>query len=98
MNNPYKEIQLHCDNSYNQLYYLESILQLTKDVCQEKEFGAIYYNLPPKYKFILSEERNHYINMIDLALDKVANLKQINNGLENDLANYKSTPTIAADK
>ena len=86
MKDSYKGIQLHCDNSYNQLYYLESILQLTKDVCQEKEFASIYYNLPPKYKFILSAERNHYINMMNLALDRVDNLRQINNGLENDLA------------
>ncbi len=86
MKDSYKKIQLFCDNCFSQLYYLESILQLTKDVCQEKEFSSIYYNLPPKYKFVLSAERNHYINMLSLALDRVANIKQINNGLEDDLA------------
>ena len=59
---------------------------LTKEVCQEKEFSSMYYNLPPKDKFTLSAERNHYINMLTLALDRVSNLKQINCGIENYLA------------
>jgi len=83
----YKRVQLSCDNCFNELYSLESILTFTKEVCQEKEFSAIYYDLPQKDKFILSEERNHYINMLNLALDRVSDLKKINSGLECELIN-----------
>ena len=82
----YEKVQLSCDNSFNQLYSLESILQFTIEVCQEKEFAAIYYNLPPKDKFSLSRERNHYINMLNLALERVSDLKEINCRLESSIA------------
>ena len=85
MKNSYRKIQLSCDNCFNQLYSLESILRFTKDVCQEKEFSSIYYNLPQKDIHVLSEERNHYINMLDLALDRVSDLKEINYNMENEL-------------
>ena len=85
MNNSYKKVLSSCDDCFTKLYSLESILQVTKDVCQEKEFSSIYYNLPPKYKFTLSEERNHYINMLSLALDRVSDLKKINFSIENVL-------------
>ena len=87
MNSSYKMVQLSCDNLFNQLYSLESILRITKEICQEREFSATYYNLPQKDKFTLSEERNHYINMLELALARVSNIKEINSGLENELIN-----------
>ena len=36
-------------------------------------------------KFILSEERNNYINMMNLALDKLTRLKEINLAIENKI-------------
>lgn len=86
MKNSYRKIQLSCDNCFNQLYSLESILEFTREVCREKEFSSVYYNLPQKDKFTLSEERNHYINMLTLALDRVADIKQINYCIENTLS------------
>lgn len=76
------KLMLYCEDCYDQLNYLESIIKMTKNVCQEHEFSAIYYDLPNKYKFILSEERNHYINMLTIALDKINKLKEINDGIE----------------
>lgn len=86
MNDSCKRVMLSCDNLFNQLYSLESILQVTKEVCQEREFSSVYYNLPQNYKYTLSEERNHYINMLELALARVSDLKKINNGLENEIS------------
>lgn len=98
MVNSCNKVQLSCDNLFDQLYYLESILSFTKDACLEKEFTSNYYNLSQKDKFILSAERNNYINMINLALDRVSNIKSINKNLEQELReNYISTPTMAAD-
>ena len=82
----YKRALMSCDNCFSELYSLESILRFTKEVCQEKEFSSVYYNLSQKDKFVLSEERNHYINMLTLALDRVSDLKQINCCIENELS------------
>lgn len=80
-----EKVYLCCENSFSKLYFLESLIKTTKDVCLEREFSSKYYNLPNKDKFILSEERNHYINMLTMALDKVAELKEINNEIENEI-------------
>ncbi len=86
MNTLTEKVQLSCDSLFNQLYSLESILQFTKNVCQEKEFSSTYYNLKHREKVVLSEERNHYINMLDLALDRVSCIKEINVVLENEIS------------
>lgn len=86
MKDSYRKVLLSCDNLFNQLYSLESILQVTKEVCQEREFSATYYNLQQKEKFTLSKERNHYINMLELALARVSDLKEINYGLETEIS------------
>lgn len=98
MKNPTKFVQNCCDNSFEQIYSLESIIKLTKNACLEKEFNASYYELPQKYKTILSEERNLYINMLNIAQDKVEALKRINDQLETNVIDYISMPTMAADK
>ena len=85
MNKFDKKVQFCCENSFDLLYHLESIIKLTKSVCLEKEFNSSYYNLPNKYRHTLSEERNHYINMLSLAQDKIDCLKEINQTLENEL-------------
>jgi len=87
MSNLYEKVQLSCDNLFNQLYSLESILKFTKAACQEKEFSSIYYNLQQKDIRVLSEERNHYINMLNLALDRVSDSIEINYNIENELIN-----------
>lgn len=85
MKQPDNRVQLCCDNCFDELFCLESIIKLTKNACLEKEISSNYYNLPIKYKFTLSEERNNYINMMNVALDKVNNLKKINNALEQEI-------------
>ena len=96
MNNA--NILVHCERLYDELFTLESIIKLTKDVCLKKEFTAIYYELTENNKIALSEERNHYINLLSIALDKVEKLKTLNLTLENEASYYSKTPTIAADK
>lgn len=87
MKNSYKKVQLSCDDCFNQLYYLESILTLTKESFLEKEFSANYYDLPQKYKLVLSAERNNCINMLTLALDRVSNIKKISTIIEREIVN-----------
>lgn len=80
-----QKVQLCCEDSINQLLCLESIIKTTKDSCLERESSAKYYNLPQKDKYTLSEERNHYINMLNIALDKVNDVIELNTKIENDL-------------
>lgn len=86
MNDLGNRINLSCDDLFNQLYSLESVLQFTRSVCQEKEFSSTYYDLSQKYKYFLSEERNHYINMLNIALDRVSEIKEINVDLEREIS------------
>ena len=67
---------------FNEQSALESVLKLTKDSCFEQEICANYYNLDKLMQLRLSEERNHYLNLLTIALDKVSLLKKINNDLE----------------
>ena len=86
------------EDSFTELYYLESLIKLTKEACLEREISANYYNLSDIDKLNLSEERNHYINMLTMALDKVSNIKAISLDMEKCIPYYSNIPTIAADK
>ena len=77
---------------------LESILSVTKYVCQGHEFLSEYYNLQDKGRLFLSEERNQYITMLSLALDKISRLRKINDKTEGMIFSYNKIPTIAAER
>lgn len=77
------------ENTFDILCSLETIIKVTQDICLDKEISAIYYNLSSKEQFILSEERNNYINMMNLALDKLTSLKEINLTIEKQLSQLK---------
>lgn len=74
----------YCQVCYDNLSCLESIIKMTKDVCLEHESSSVYYDLKAKDKFRLSEERNHYINMMTMALDRVSVLKNLNDDIEGE--------------
>lgn len=76
------ELLSYLEDTFNEIYVLRSIIKITRDVCQEKEFNSLYYNLSQENLKSLSEERNHYINMLTMALDKVAKLESINESIE----------------
>ena len=74
---------------YELLSSLESIVKLTLSYCQDKELQSVYYNLLDDEKFILSNERNHYINMLSLSLERITELKNLNNFLEENFFRLK---------
>ncbi len=79
------------EDSFNELFALETIIILTKEACSDREFNAVYYDLSSDSKTTLSEERNHYINMLTIALDKIYNIKETLTIAENkayDLQQY----------
>lgn len=71
-----EKIILSIENTFSELFALESVIKLTKEACLEREFTSIYYELDKESKTALSEERNLYINMLTIALDKLSKLKQ----------------------
>ena len=79
-----------CENDlFNELSSLESILKLTKESCYEQELNGNYYCSIKSNRIKLSEERNHYLNLLTIALEKINTLKAINLNLEKELCSLK---------
>lgn len=74
---------------FEELSVLESVLKLTKNSCFEQEANSNYYSLVNSEKIKLSEERNHYLNLLAIALEKVQLLKLINKNIENEIYSLK---------
>ena len=83
---------------FDKISTLESLIKLTLNECKDKEIRANYYDIPFDNIINLSEERNNYINMLTVALEKIEQIKIISSNLEINSLDYKSTPTMAADK
>ena len=64
------------ESTIDELYVLESILKLMRESCQEKDFSLPNSNYSQEQKITLSEERNDYINMLNIALDKIDHIKK----------------------
>jgi hypothetical protein len=83
-----KEILLSKFNDLIELLMtVENIIKIIKESCFNKEMFATYYDLQNNTQKKLSEERNLYINMLNIAIEKIAILKKINNNIEKDLYN-----------
>ena len=54
--------------------------------CQDKEFKGQYYNLPQNLIYKLSEERNGYMTLINLALEKLYNIQKYQLNLEHSIS------------
>ena len=80
-----KSIMLSCDFAIERLFSIETIIKLTKEYCLAKEIKSIHCNLSLSDKKILSEERNQYITMLNLALEKLQELRNLNQELEEKL-------------
>lgn len=78
------ESKITFDNAFELIDSLKSVINFTKKVCEDKEILSKYYNLTSEDKLSLSEERNNYINMLSIALDKVKSLENINICLEEE--------------
>ena len=84
-----KSEQFDIEKFFDELFTLESLLKLSKK-------SYLFESLQGKSN-IADEDINNSINIINIALEKINNLKELNYLLEKENI-YKSTPTIAADK
>ena len=80
-----KSIMLSCNFAIDTLFSVETIIKLMLEYCLAREIKSIHYDLSSKDKKILSEERNHYITMLNIALEKLQELKELNQELEDKI-------------
>ena len=71
--------------TFGELYVLDTLINMTKESCQDREFSGQYYGIPAEMKAKLSAERNNYINMLTLFSEKVTNIMNINLRVEQEL-------------
>lgn len=75
-----------CEKIYDELYVLKSIIKTTLDSCTNKELQS----LNKLTQLQISEERNIYINMLNLAIEHVDMIENINDDFESYLNNALS--------
>ena len=80
--------QLHCNEVnlineiiINELCSVESLVETTLESCLRKECDAQYYQGEDTTSKI-SAERNTYINMLEIALEKIKNIQKLNGQIE----------------
>ncbi len=95
----HNELLNYNEQIFNELYKMDTLIKMTKNMCEEKEFSGQYYGVTDDNINKLSAERNDYINMLTIASDTVSFLLKLNLDLEKFMSiDYNNTPTIAADK
>ena len=72
-----KQVLLKYNVVFDVLFSLETIIKLTRQYCLDREVASKVNNT-----LALSEERNQYICMLSIALEKLEELKKFNLELE----------------
>ena len=70
---------------FNELYMADTIVNLTKNSCLDREFNGQYYGIPTEASAQLSAERNNYINMLTILSEKISNIMELNIAMENEI-------------
>lgn len=86
MENNRKSDLLKCNyKNFDELYVVNTLIQITKSSCTEREFKGEYYGTSNRIKNLLSAERNEYITMLTLATDKLSKIMKTSADLENKI-------------
>ncbi len=72
------------EQAFNELYILNSLINTTKILCEDREFKGKYYNIDLEKAKMLSEERNEYINMMSVLSDKIKHVINLYLALEKE--------------
>lgn len=73
------------DKAFNELYYINTLVNMMKLSCEDKEYKGSYFGMDFEGIKKLSAERNDYINMLTLISDRISTLININLSLEKEL-------------
>lgn len=74
-----------CQNIYDELTILDSILYALESICINLEANSEYY-INDNYQTKLCEERNRYMALLTIARESVKNLEKSNENLEDILS------------
>ena len=77
-------LQNYCQQAFDELYIVDSIVKMTKNSCLEHEFNGEYYGASCESSKKLSAERNNYINMLTLLSERILNIIHLNGLIENE--------------
>lgn len=87
---------------FNELYVIDTIVNMTKNSCLEHEFRGQYYGTTGEYSIQLSAERNNYINMLTILSEKIANVMNLNLSAEKEILlqdnSHNSSRKITAER
>lgn len=70
---------------FNELYMADTIVNITRNSCLDREFSGQYYGIPAESSAQLSAERNNYINMLTILSEKISNIMELNIAMENEI-------------
>ena len=73
------------ESVFNEVYIIDTIVEMTRKSCQDREFSGQYYGIANEMMALLSAERNHYINMLDMLSERISNIKNLNLLLEQEI-------------
>lgn len=59
----------------DELDLIQCIVHTLKEYSELKEICSIYYGLESQHSRALSQERNNSINLLNIAIEKIENLK-----------------------
>ena len=65
--------------TFNELYKIDTLVQVTRSNCENIEFSGQYYGIPREMVALLSAERNNYINMLTILSERISEI--INKGI-----------------
>ncbi len=74
----------YCQQAFDELYIVDSIVNMTKSSCMEQEFNGQYYGASCECSKKLSAERNNYINMLTILSERISNIIHLNGLIENE--------------
>ena len=69
-----EEIVQFYEQTFREMHILHTIIKLVKESCEEKENKGIYYGLKVDGRKQICNERNHYINGLEAAEDRLSNI------------------------
>ena len=84
-NNPKKNILKINEQAFNEMYVVNTLINVTKQTCEEREFNGIYYGLKGDITKKISSERNDYINMLSVLSDKISSIMSLYVLMEKEL-------------
>ena len=90
-NNSKNDFSVYNDKIFEELYIMNSLINIAKSSCQELEFNGQYYGIPSSNRKKLSDERFGYINIFTLLSDKLANIKNLSLNIESAISLQNNT-------